>query len=220
MPKFLIVAATKEEIQALIKHFNVPIQGTEGVFESDSEIDLSVLLTGVGMVNTAYYLGRYSHNLYDYVINAGICGAFNRAIKIGEVVNVVEDSFSEMGAEDDKGFIKYVDLNLGGNTIFQNQVTVDFTYLDELKKVKGITVNKVHGNEDSIRTITNLFSPDVESMEGAAFFRGCNRLSENYFQVRAISNYVEKRDKSKWDIPLAINNLNNFCITLINDLNT
>jgi futalosine hydrolase len=78
----------------------------------------------------------------------------------------------------------------------------------------------VHGNEDSIRTITNLFSPDIESMEGAAFFRGCNRLSENYFQVRAVSNYVEKRDKSKWDIPLAINNLNNFCITLINDLNT
>lgn len=220
MPKFLIVAATKEEIQPLIKHFNVALQGAEGLFESDSEIELSVLITGVGMVNTAYYLGRYSHNLYDYIINAGICGAFNRTIKIGEVVNVVEDSFSEMGAEDDTNFIKYVDLNLGGKTIFQNQVTVDFTYLDELKKVQGITVNKVHGNEDSIRTITNLFSPDVESMEGAAFFRACNRLSENYFQVRAISNYVEKRDKSKWDIPLAINNLNNFCITLINDLNT
>lgn len=220
MPKFLIVAATKEEIHPLIKHFNVALEGAEGLFESDSEIELSVLITGVGMVNTAYYLGRYSHNLYDYIINAGICGAFNRSIKIGEVVNVVEDSFSEMGAEDDKGFIKYVDLNLGGKTIFQNQVTVDFTYLDELKKVKGITVNKVHGNEESIKTITKLFAPDIESMEGAAFFRGCSRLSENYFQVRAVSNYVEKRDKSKWDIPLAINNLNNFCITLINDLNT
>ena len=219
MPKFLIVAATKEEIQPLIKHFNVPVQGAEGIFESDSEIDLTILITGVGMVNTAYYLGRYSHNSYDYIINVGICGAFNRNIKIGEVVNIIEDSICEMGAEDDKEFIKYIDLNLGGNTIFKNQVTVDFTYLDELKKVKGITVNKVHGNEESIKIITKLFSPDVESMEGAGFFRGCFRLSENYFQVRAISNYVEKRDKSKWDIPLAINNLNNFAITLINDLN-
>jgi futalosine hydrolase len=219
MSKFLIVAATKQEVQPLLKHFNVTAYEAEGIFQSDSEIDLTVLITGVGMVNTAYYMGRYSHNLFDIVINAGICGAFNRNIKIGDLVNVETDTFSEMGAEDDKGFIKYVDLNLGGTTIYNSQLTLNYEPLNELKKVNGITVNKVHGNEESIKKIIDLFKPDVESMEGAAFFRGCSRLSENYFQIRAVSNYVEKRDKSKWDIPLAINNLNNFVITLIKALN-
>ena len=44
-------------------------------------------------------------------------------------------------------------------------------------------------------------------MEGAAFFAGCKRL-DNFTQIRAVSNYVEKRDKSKWNISLAIENLN------------
>ncbi|MDO9000680.1 MAG: futalosine hydrolase [Bacteroidota bacterium] len=218
MPKVLIVAATQNEIQPLLKIFKIDVSGAEGLFESNSEPNLFVLITGVGMVNTAYYLGRYSHNLYDIVINVGICGSFNKNIKIGEVVNVVTDTFSEMGAEDGKEFIKYVDLNLGGNTLFNNQVTIDFTSLNELKNVNGITVNTIHGNEESIQKTTKLFNADVESMEGAAFFKGCHRLSENYFQIRAVSNYVEKRDKSKWDIPLAINNLNNFVTTLLKEL--
>ncbi|MDP3557149.1 MAG: futalosine hydrolase [Bacteroidota bacterium] len=218
MPKVLIVAATQNEIQPLLKIFKIDVSGAEGLFESNSEPNLFVLITGVGMVNTAYYLGRYSHNLYDIVINVGICGSFNKNIKIGEVVNVVTDTFSEMGAEDGKEFIKYVDLNLGGNALFNNQVTIDFTSLNALKNVNGITVNTIHGNEESIQKTTKLFNADVESMEGAAFFKGCHRLSENYFQIRAVSNYVEKRDKSKWDIPLAINNLNNFVTTLLKEL--
>lgn len=215
MPKVLIVAATKNEIQPLLNYFKINVIGGEGLFERDSEFDISALITGVGMVNTAYYMGRYSHNLYDFVINVGICGAFNRAIKIGEVVNVVTDTLCEMGAEDDIEFIKYVDLYLGGTTIFTSQITIDYPPLNELKQVTGITVNKVHGNEESIKKITTLFNADVESMEGAAFYRGCNHLSENYFQIRAVSNYVEKRDKSKWDIPLAINNLNNFVVAFL-----
>ncbi len=219
MPKFLIVAATKHEIQPLITHFKVNVFSEAGLFMNEGETDLSVLITGVGMVNTAYFLGRYSHNLFDYVINVGVCGAFNKDLQIGEVVNVVEDTLSEMGAEDDTSFIKYADLGLGGKNIFQNNLLITEPILNGLKKVKGITVNKVHGNEESIKTIITLFNPDVESMEGAAFFRGCSRLSENYFQLRAVSNYVEKRDKSKWNMPLAINNLNALVVTLITNLN-
>lgn len=220
MPKFLIVAATRFEVQPLIQHFKINVHHDEGSFMNESGPDITLLITGIGMVNTAYYLGRYSHNLFDHVINMGVCGAFNRELKIGEVVNVVEDTLSEMGAEDDKTFIKYADMNLGGKNIFQSQIINDIQLLNTLKKVKGITVNKVHGNDESIKNVTALFSADVESMEGAAFLRGCSRLSENYFQLRAVSNYVEKRDKSKWNMPLAINNLNEYVVNLITNLNT
>lgn len=219
MPKFLIVAATKQEIQPLLTHFNINVTSENGLFMCDNDPDISILITGVGMVNTAYNMGRYSHNLFDYVINIGVCGAFKRDLKIGELVNVTEDVLSEMGAEDDLTFIKYAEMGLGGTNIFKNNLVANIPAVNSLKKVNGITVNKVHGNDESVKNIVALFNPDVESMEGAAFLRGCRRLSENYFQIRAISNYVEKRDKSKWNMPLAINNLNSFVVTLITDLN-
>jgi len=216
--KFLIVSATKSEVQPLLEHYKFSVYGNEGIFSTDSGPDLSVLIAGVGMVNTAFALGRYSHNMFDYIINVGVCGAINRDLKLGQVVNVVSDTLSEMGAENDKEFIKYANLNLGGTNEYYNQVDFKYEPLENLHKVSGITVNTIHGNEESISKVKTLFSADVESMEGAAFFRGCQRLSENYFQVRAVSNYVEKRDKSKWDIPLAIKNVNEFAIKLIDDL--
>ncbi|MDX2172509.1 MAG: futalosine hydrolase [Bacteroidota bacterium] len=213
------MAATKYEVEPLLNHFDMKAYGDTGIFRNEGEIQIEVLITGVGMVNTAYYLGRCVHGLHNYVINAGICGAVNKNLNIGEVVNVTEDTLSEMGAENDTEFIKYEDLKLGGSNIYQNLVHTNSAALNQLKKVKGITVNTVHGNEESIKKVVSLYNPDVESMEGAAFFSGCKSVLENYFQIRAVSNYVEKRDRSKWNIPLAISNLNKTVINIIEEIN-
>ncbi|MGZ3899131.1 MAG: futalosine hydrolase [Bacteroidia bacterium] len=218
MPKFLIVSATKFEIQPLIDRFKINVKGEEGLFSSETLPDVSVLITGVGMVNTAFYLGKYSDNKFNYIINAGVCGAINRDLKLGEIVNIVSDTLSELGAEDDEKFIKYPDLNLGGTNMYENPSAINHPGFNLLKKVYGITVNKVHGNEVSIKKMKQLYMADVESMEGAAFLRGCKDLTTNYFQLRAVSNYVEKRDKSKWEMKLAIKNLNDFLIKLVEDL--
>ena len=74
--------------------------------------------------------------------------------------------------------------------------------------MKGITVNTVHGNEASIVKIVDRLNPDVESMEGAACFMVCEKFNIPCMQIRAISNKVEKRNKTIWDMPLAIKNLN------------
>jgi hypothetical protein len=42
-----------------------------------------------------------------------------------------------------------------------------------LPRVNGITVNTVHGNQDSIARVVDRVKPDVESMEGAAFMYAC-----------------------------------------------
>lgn len=216
MPHVLIVSATAFEVQPLLEKYAIVVTG-EGLYEAflNENNRISVLITGVGMVNTAFQLGRCSHNYYDYVINAGVCGAFNSSLSIGDVVRVYRDEFSEMGAEDGDNFIRYNDMNLGGTNIVEECWEVKFPTTDALKKVSGITVNRVHGNTATIEKTTLLFQPDVESMEGAAFFTGCQRFN-HYLQIRAVSNKVEQRDKSKWNMPLAIANLNN---TLQNTLN-
>lgn len=221
MPKFLIVSATRFEAQPLLSHFGVQATSDTGLFTSHAPgIDLCVLITGVGMVNTAYALGRYSHNPFDYVINMGVCGAFNRSLQIGDVVQVMEDRISELGAEDGHEFIAFENMGLGGTSIYRPHWSPDNQFTKHIKAVKAITVNTVHGHVPTIERTAGRFAPDVESMEGAAFYRGCDRLAVQYIQLRAVSNYVEKRDKSKWNMPLAIANLNDFIINLINSLNT
>jgi futalosine hydrolase len=79
----------------------------------------------------------------------------------------------------------------------------DIPYID------GITVNKAHGSEDSIKKIKNEYGLGLlESMEGAAFFYVANKLRIPCIQVRTISNLVERRNTENWNIPLALKEIN------------
>lgn len=219
--KILIVSATQFEVKPLLDFLGiaVPSIGINNANMDFEDKDVQVLITGVGMVNTAFVMGRYINSLYDLVINVGVCGAFDRQLELGQLVHVTTDVLSEMGAEDGEEFLTYDQLNLPGEHIFSENYTISNPFVDSLKKVKGITVNTVHGNEANIKKVQQLYKPDVESMEGAAFFAGCARSGGDFIQIRAISNYVEKRDKSKWQMPLAIKNLNDFLINFINSNN-
>ena len=77
-----------------------------------------------------------------------------------------------------------------------------------MKKVRAITVNTVHGNNDTISEITQRENPEIESMEGASVFKVCEEFKVPCIQIRSISNKVEKRNKDNWDLDLAIRNLN------------
>ena len=191
--KILLVVATKSEI-------------IEDKFK-----DCDVIVTGVGMVNTIFYLTKkLSKKAYDLVINMGAAGSFFDEIKIGDVVEVVEDIFSEIGFENGNSFSEFTNLRI------ENSFKVDEK--TNLKKAKGITVNTVHGNEKTIVEIISRLNPDLESMEGAACFMVCEQFEIPCIQIRAISNKVEKRNTANWDLPLAITNLNNKVEQLISVL--
>jgi futalosine hydrolase len=81
-----------------------------------------------------------------------------------------------------------------------------------LRKVKGITVNTVHGTQQSINDIKKRLNPITESMEGAAVLYCSEKEGIPCLQVRSISNYVEPRNKDSWKIGLAIKNLNEWAI--------
>lgn len=172
------------------------------------------LITGVGMVATAFALGRHlATHQYDLAINLGIAGSFDRNIVLGEIAEVVEDSFSELGAEDDEDFVTIDQLGFGESTFKPSKRLYDLG-LTNIRQVSAITVNTVHGNDISIKNLTNRIQPQLESMEGAAFFYACNQAGVPCLQIRAVSNYIEKRNRDAWQIPLAIKNLNTFAADL------
>ena len=219
MHKLLLVSATAFEIAPLMTHLGMEYTGEHTLIRKPyKQLEVSVCITGVGMVNTAYQLGALHSHSFDLLINAGVCGAFDRQIKLGEVLNIVSDRLSELGAEDGEAFIDFEHMGLGGPAEFVNQRPV--SGLENLKKVSGITVNTVHGNEHSINTVLQRVKAQTESMEGAAFMMACAAQNSPYAQIRAVSNYVERRNKNAWNMPLAISNLNQYLIQLLDQLNT
>jgi futalosine hydrolase len=112
--RLLIVSATSLEIKPLLS-----VLGKGRVLQNHvtryrfKHFQVDVLITGVGMVPTAVFttivLGKYK---YDAVINAGICGSFNRNIPIGNLLNITTDYLPETGAEDGEHFLSIIDLKL------------------------------------------------------------------------------------------------------------
>lgn len=206
--KTLVVAATKAELSFFYQHFNLP----EGDFVESKNFDL--LITGVGMVATAFALGRHLSHKYTLVVNFGIAGSFDRNIALGTVLNITEDTFAELGAENGDDFLTITDLGFG-----DNHYTARSQHKLDLPQAKGITMNCVTGSEKSIKNLVKRLNPTTESMEGAAVFYACKQLHIECLQIRSISNYVEPRNKDNWKIGLSIKNLNDWAIAFIGEMN-
>ena len=205
--RILIVAATLFEVESL--KFKVE----SGAVNPELSI-IDFLITGAGMVAASFVLGKHlATNQYDLAINLGIAGSFDSSIALGDVIEITEDTLAELGAEDDENFITIDKLGFG-ESFFRSTYALPAHF--NLRKASAITVNTVHGNEASIEKLSNRINSQIESMEGAAFFYCCREMGVPCTQIRAVSNYVEKRNRDAWQIGLAIKNLNTFAWELVN----
>jgi futalosine hydrolase len=220
--RILLVSATAFEIRPLLGRISFIEKRSDqwSVYRFKS-VEIDLLVPGIGMVQTAFALGRqFSEHRYDLAINAGIAGTFNDSLAIGSVVNVTEDCVAELGAEDGDRFLSVFDLGLadpdvqpyrGGklvNISLDREIILNLNGIGSLPGASAITSNTVRGNTASIARIRQIAPADIESMEGAAFFHACLMENLPFLQIRAISNLVEQRDKSRWNLELSLKNLN------------
>jgi futalosine hydrolase len=222
--KILIVAATPMEVKLLIEEFSFVEEKNDFLRHykfAGSEIDL--LITGIGTTFTTFRLTQtLAENNYNLVLNMGIAGSLTRELHIGEIVNVVSEEFADLGIEKPDEFLTLFEAGFmdANEYPFENgtlKATAGIEFAG-LKKVRGITTNMSHGRKQSIAEIHQKFSAHVESMEGAAVFYVCNSMGVWCNQIRAISNFVEPRDSSKWNIPLALENLKEAIIEVLKKL--
>lgn len=210
----LLVSATSYEMAALVQRIEAQNPRDEAGFYHLPPVRVRPLVTGVGMVNTAYQLGQmYATYRPHLALNIGIAGALDTQLHPGDVVGVRTERFADLGVEEaDGGFTDLFGLHLqepdqwpyASGLLHCPQVeTASF-----LPMVHGLTVNRVHGTAGSIAALRKRY-PDaqVESMEGAAFFFACLMAQVTFLQIRSISNYVEPRNRANWDIPLALERL-------------
>lgn len=218
----LIVSATTFEIAPLLQYLD---NHAEKLSFFDYKLNGNViypLVTGVGALNTAFGMSRYKDiEKTDVAINVGLAGSYYPTLELGEVVEVIADRFGDLGVEENDGsFTDVYDLKLTD----ENQFPYESGWIKNTKpkfesdrhQVKGLTVNKVHGSAESIAKIKSKYPADVESMEGAGFLFACRIMDVHAHQFRAISNYVEPRNKDNWQIEKAIDNLNEYLINVLN----
>lgn len=207
--QILLIAATATEIEPFTA--------------ANSRVD--TLITGVGVPAAIYHLQKRILQMdYDFIIQAGIAGSFSNEMTLGRVVLVKQDCFADLGMEEKENFTPIF------NTAFADKDEFPFTdgwlmnaddnlkYID-LPKAKAITVNKVSDSELQKQQFLQTFNADIETMEGAALHYVCLQENIPFLQIRSISNHVGDRDKTKWKIKEAIENLNKELEVLINVLN-
>lgn len=240
-PCVFLVCATLQEAEPLFKAFGGHDKCwndfNEGYYCSWHLNDWSILLNvcGIGAVNTALHLGRQiadTRLVEEPMIQFGIAGAYDLDLPLAQdVYEVVEDAYADLGAHTPDGFRdleqmgfsnfeyrgydfrqdEYVSKRYGNRLVNPRPSPLD------IPKVKALTVQAVSGDEASIRRVRQ-YAPDatLESMEGAAFFQtGLCFSGKRFYQFRAVSNYVEPRDPSRWKIKPAIERVGEFIVELI-----
>lgn len=206
--QILLIAATELEIQPFLN--------------TNPKID--VLITGVGVPATLYHLQKRMQQLdYDFIIQAGISGSFNETVPLGQTVLVKQDSFGDLGIEENENYMSifesgFIDKN---EFPFENGWLLnsnEFLKGSSLPTVKAITVNKISDSLLQKQQLIKQFNADIESMEGASLHYVCLQENIPFLQIRSVSNHVGERDKSKWKLKEAIENLNTELSKLINRL--
>jgi futalosine hydrolase len=202
--KIIIVVATEMEID-----------NAKSNLQLNKKQEIVFKTTGVGMLASAVSLTQIAiEEKPDLIIQAGIAGTFNKEILLGNVVVIKEEMLGDLGVEENGEWKDIFDLNLEGENNFPfekgklvNQEISKWNLLS-LPAVKGITVNEISTDQKRIVLLKQKYKADTESMEGAALHYVCGKFQIPFLQIRAVSNYIGERDKTKWKIKEAIENLN------------
>ena len=192
--------------------FASPLEAQGFKIPPDCTYQVEFLVSGVGAYATQYSLHDYCvRHTPDVIVCAGIAGSFSEQFKIGQVVSVNRDCFADVGVQNETGFQSIFDMNLANpqQTPFVNAwLPIECAkFFHSLPQVSGITVNSITATEIQRNVWQKKYNPAVETMEGAAVHYVALQQKIPCLHLRSISNMVGERDKTKWNIPLALENL-------------
>tara|TARA_A100001037_G_scaffold300139_2_gene327084 strand:+ start:1094 stop:1834 length:741 start_codon:yes stop_codon:yes gene_type:complete len=184
---------------------------------------VAIAETGIGAVNTAQALTAFLETQrVSQVLQVGIGGAFpTSGLVVGDLAIASEEIQGDFGVVSETGWS-------GGETIgipliqedpplfnrirldpalTESAATAGNTVADRERRQSKVgaflTVQNVTGTDQRAAEFNARFGALCENMEGAAAAHVCRLYQIPFCEVRGISNIVEKRDLSRWDIPAA-----------------
>ncbi|MBI3378020.1 MAG: futalosine hydrolase [Nitrospirae bacterium] len=238
-----LISATEKESRAVLKTLRrirgkslaLPVyQGKIG------KTNIIHIISGIGKANAAHaatlLIEKFSPSA---VINFGIGGAYPSAnLRTGDIAIADKEIYGDEGLWLKDGFHKAdaigIPLLKKGRKKYFNEfplqngivkkafesaklLTFNSQLSTNIETDAFVTVSTVTGTGRRAREIEKRFNAICENMEGAAVAHVCAMYGIPMLEIRGISNIVEDRDRSKWDIKTAAENCQKIILALIKE---
>src|SRR5882724_9666727 len=102
----LLVAATSFEIAPFLDKW------TQNK-DRHGALQLDILVSGIGLTASTWSITRQLQlKKYDWAVQAGIAGCFDRQLPLGSVVSISRDTIADQGVLENKSFQTVFDMKL------------------------------------------------------------------------------------------------------------
>ncbi len=230
-PDLLIVCATVHEMAFFLTAHppESKKQTRTGVTVFSGNIhhkSYDLMITGPGGFNTAHALTVYLEQSFPgLIVQTGIAGIFKKTgLDIGDVAIATAEHDIHVGVGTDSikndplpfDLLETFPLSREGRYPFDtNLVQSYYERLSQeltskkIRLIKGlfITVSTITSSFGAARLLSDVFSPVMEAMEGAASAHIAILYKIPIIEIRAASNFTGERDKTQWDMEKAAKHL-------------
>ena len=239
MKPVIITAATPGELTVLVS----ALEGRERLQLCRREAHrgelggwpVVIVPTGIGKVNAAICVAGLLERIEpELVINTGCAGAYHgTGLAVGDLAIATMEIFGDEGVQAPDGWhslelIGIPALERKGERYFNSFPLTGWAldkagYVAEaagtaLQRGAFITVSTVSGTKQRGDELASRFDGICENMEGGAVAQVSLLYGVDCLEVRGVSNLVEERDLSRWDIPLAAERVQAFVVSFIGSL--
>ncbi len=226
MAPIIIAAATRQELALLVRSLGArQEQRSKGCHETyRGEIGGTTVLlsvTGIGKANTASaltsILERFTPRL---LIDTGCAGAYcGSGLEVGDLAVAAAEVYGDEGVLTTTGWepleaIGIPQLERGESRFFnefplallpaERAVQLGAALGIAVRRGTFVTVSTCSGTTARGDEMARRFNAICETMEGAVAAHMALLYGVDCLEVRGISNMVEDRDFSRWNIPLAV----------------
>jgi futalosine hydrolase len=239
MKPIIVTAATSRELSLLVSALG---RGTRIQFGRRETYEgvlggwpVILAITGIGKVNaasaTAALLEHFEPELF---INTGCAGAYpGSGLAVGDLALATAEALGDEGVVTPDGWnslelIGIPALSRNGERFF-NRFPLTGWAVDKASHVAQsaglplrhgtfVTVSTVSGTTEQGIALSRRFGAICENMEGGAVAQVTTLYGVDCLEIRGISNLVEDRDLSRWDISLAVERAQQFIQQMIGAL--
>jgi futalosine hydrolase len=236
MKPIIVTAATSAELSLLISRLEGGGRITAGQREIHEGMIAGrrtiVAVTGIGKVNAASTVtALLEHHEPELLINTGCAGAYpGSGLAAGDLAIATAELFGDEGVVIPNGWhslelIGIPALVRNGESYF-NRFPLTRWAIDKalhvaeaegitLHQGEFVTVSTASGTAVRGEELAQRFGAICENMEGAAAAQVALLYGMDCMEIRGISNMVEDRDLSRWNIPLAVERAQGFILQFI-----
>jgi futalosine hydrolase len=239
MKPVIVTAATPRELALLV----ASLEGRERFLSAHRDAyrgelegrPVILAVTGIGKVNTAVALTALLERFdAELLITAGCAGAYRGCgLAVGDLAVATVEVAGDEGVLAPDGWhtlelIGIPAVDRKGDTFF-NRFPLTRWALDKavfvaetagisLHRGAFVTVSTASGTLERGEELRRRFGGICENMEGAAAAQVALIYGVDCMEVRGVSNLVEDRDLSRWDIQTAVDRAQEFIVRFIGSL--